>query len=425
MPAVAFLYGKETVQYAIPENRFKGELVSQMHHYKAGSDGETLVAEALENPIGTPKLSVMAEGKQDVVVIASDHTRPVPSKIIMPRLLAEIRKGSPDARVTILISTGCHRQTTKEELISKFGPEIVREEHIVIHDCDAGDLVNLGKLPSGGNMILNRLAVEADLLVAEGFIEPHCFAGFSGGRKSVLPGIAGRETVVYNHNAEFVAHPRARSGILDGNPIHDDMLYAARAARLAFICNVVINSNKEIVYAVAGDLDVAHRDGCNFLANKCQALAVPADIAISSGGGFPLDQNIYQSVKGMLSGVATVNEGGVVIMLAKANEGHGGEEFYKTFAEEKDLERLLDTFMKTPKHETRVDQWSAQLFVQILRRARVIYVSVAPDALVEEFHMIPAHSLEEAVKKAEALLGNSQATITAIPDGLAVMVVSG
>jgi nickel-dependent lactate racemase len=423
MPTVVFPYGKEFVEWTIPESRFRGELVSQMHRYKAPSDGETLVEEALANPVGTPKLSVMAEGKKNVVIIASDHTRPVPSTIIMPRLLAEIRKGSPDTRVTILISTGCHRQTTREELMSKFGREIMRREKIVIHDCDAPDMVNLGKLPSGGLMILNKLAVEADLLVAEGFIEPHCFAGFSGGRKSVLPGVAGRETVVYNHNAAFVAHPRARTGILDGNPIHNDMLYAARTARLAFICNVVLNAEKEVVYAVAGDLDLAHRAGCDFLVDKCQVNAVPADIAISSGGGFPLDQNIYQSVKGMLSGAATVKKGGVIIMLAKANEGHGGEEFYKTFAEEKDLNRLLDTFMKTPKHKTRVDQWSAQLFVQTLLYARVIYISAAPDALVKEFHMTPARSIEDALQKAEALLGKPDATITAVPDGLAVMVV--
>jgi nickel-dependent lactate racemase len=422
MPVVSFPYGKEVLQYTIPDSRFKGELVSRMHHYRSERSQEELVRAALAHPIGTPPLSVMAEGKKKIVLIASDHTRPVPSKIIIPQMLTELRRGNPDADITILISTGCHRETTREELENKFGPEIMRNEKILIHDCDSPDMVCLGKLPSGGDLILNRLAVEADLLAAEGFIEPHFFAGFSGGRKSVLPGIAGRKTVVYNHNAEFIAHPNARTGIVDGNPIHTDMLYAARTARLAFICNVIINAGKKVIYAAAGDCDLAHREGREFLAGKCGVKAVPADIAISTNGGYPLDQNIYQAVKGMTAAEATVKKGGVIIQLAKSNDGHGAPEFYKTFAEEKDLDRMVDTFMKTPKERTRVDQWQSQIFARVLKHAKLIYVSDAPDQMVRDFHMTPAHSIEEAVKKAEMLLGNPNAGIVAIPDGVGVMV---
>jgi nickel-dependent lactate racemase len=393
-----------------------------MHHYRAEKSQEALVDEALEHPAGTPPLRVMAEGKKNVVLIASDHTRPVPSRIIVPRLLAEIRRGSPEADITILVATGCHRETTRTELEGKFGPEIMQREKILVHDCDSPQMVYLGKLPSGGDIIINRLAVEADLLIAEGFIEPHFFAGFSGGRKSVLPGIASRKTVVYNHNAEFIAHPMARTGVVEGNPIHIDMLYAARKARLDFICNVVINAQKEVIYAAAGDCDLAHRRGSEFLLDKCQADAIPADIAISTNGGYPLDQNIYQAVKGMTAAEATVKKGGVIIMLAKSDDGHGAPEFYKTFAEEKDLDRMLDTFMKTPKEDTRIDQWQSQIFARVLKHARVVYVSDAPDKMVRDLHMSPAHSLEEAVKIAEEMLGNPQASIVAIPDGVAVMV---
>jgi nickel-dependent lactate racemase len=393
-----------------------------MHHYKASSSQEELVRQALENPIGTPRLRVMAEGKKRVVIIASDHTRPVPSKVIIPQMLAEIRAGNPHAEVTILVSTGCHRRTTKGELIGKFGAGIVEKEKILIHDCDSPEVVNLGKLPSGGNLIINRAAMEADLLTAEGFIEPHFFAGYSGGRKSVLPGIASRETVLYNHNAEFIASPYARTGIVDGNPIHADMLYAAGAARLAFICNVIINSQKEAIYAVSGDTELAHRTGREFLSGMCQVDALPADIVITTNGGYPLDQNIYQAVKGMTAAETAVKKGGVIIMLAKSDDGHGGEEFYRTFAEEKDLARMTEAFLKTPRHKTRVDQWESQILARILHHARVVYVSDAPDGMVREFQMIPAHSLDEAVKKAEELLGNPRAAITAIPDGIAVMV---
>jgi len=259
--------------------------------------------------------------------------------------------------------------------------------------------------------------------VAEGFIEPHFFAGFSGGRKSVLPGVASRKTVIYNHNAEFIDNPRARTGIVDGNPIHNDMLYAARVAGLAFICNVVINSEKEVIYAVAGDCDLAHRDGRDFLSSKCKVDSIPADIAITTNGGYPLDQNIYQAVKGMTAGEATVKKGGVIIMMAKSSDGHGAEEFYKTFADEKNLDRMLETFRKTPKDQTRVDQWQSQIFARVLQHATVIYVSDAPDDMVRDLHMTPAHSLEEAMTQAEALLGNPKATVIAIPDGVAVMVI--
>jgi nickel-dependent lactate racemase len=227
---------------------------------------------------------------------------------------------------------------------------------------------------------------------------------------------------VYNHNAEFIAHPKARTGVLDGNPIHIDMLHAARSAKLAFICNVVINAQKEIIYAVAGDCDAAHRKGADFLSSMCAVKAIPADIVISTNGGYPLDQNIYQAVKGMTAAEAAVKKDGVIIMLAKSNDGHGAPEFYKTFAEEKNLDRMLDTFMNTPKETTRVDQWQSQVFARILKAGRVIYVSEAPDKMIEDMHMSPAHSISEAIRKAEELLGNPEASITAIPDGVAVIV---
>nr|WP_245535123.1 nickel-dependent lactate racemase [Leadbettera azotonutricia] len=342
----------------------------------------------------------------------------------MPRMLAEIRRGNPKADVTILIATGCHRETTRAELEDKFGPEILKNEKIIIHDCDSLDMIYLGKLPSGGDLIINKLAAEADLLIAEGFIEPHFFAGFSGGRKSVLPGIAGRKTVVYNHNAEFIAHPQARTGIVEGNPIHIDMLYAARKARLDFICNVVINARKEVIYAASGDCDLAHKAGREFLVGKCQVRAAdpPVDIVIVTNGGYPLDQNIYQAVKGMTAAETTVRKGGVIIQLAASGDGHGASEFYKTFAEEKDLDRMLDTFMRTPRETTRVDQWQSQIFARVLKHARVIYVSEAPDEMVQDLHMTPAHSIEEAVKMAEEYLGNKNASIAVIPDGVAVIV---
>ena len=415
-------YGKEYLKAHIEEEHLAGVLVSELHSYKAPKSGAELVQEALEHPIGSPRLCDMAVGKKNVVVISSDHTRPVPSHIIMPLLLAEIRKGNPDADITILISTGLHRLTTVEELEGKFGKEITDKERIIVHDCDNHEMTHLGKLPSGGNLIVNKIATDADLLIAEGFIEPHFFAGFSGGRKSVLPGVASRETVMYNHNSSFIASPYARTGVIENNPVHNDMLYAARAARLDFIVNVVIDAAHDPIFAVAGDCDLAHRVGREFLASRCQVDAVPADIVISTNGGYPLDQNIYQSVKGMTAAEATVKEGGVIIMLSKATDGHGGKSFHETFRDERDLERMMKTFLDRAPEQTIVDQWQSQIFARVLLKAKVIFVSSCEDQLVEDLHMIPAHSMDDALEKAKELVGKEDYKVTVIPDGVAVIV---
>ena len=420
---ISFPYGKTFLETNIPESRLQGVLLSSLHSYHAPKDQFGLVADALENPIGSPKLHELAVGKDKVVLIASDHTRPVPSKAIVPQMLAEIRRGNPQADITILIATGCHRGTSRDELVSKFGEEIVEKEKIVVHDCDLSPMTQIGILPSGGECIINSLVIDADLVVAEGFIEPHFFAGYSGARKSVLPGVASRQTVLANHCSEFIADPHARTGILEDNPIHRDMVWAARAAKLAFIVNVVIDAKKEAIFAVAGDMEAAHQAGCSFLSGLCRADAKPADIVITTNGGYPLDQNIYQAVKGMTAAEATVRPGGVIIMLARSNDGHGGEGFYHQMADEPDIDTTLALFMSRWRNETVSDQWQTQIFIRVLKRARVIYVSDAADQLVRDLHMIPAHSLDEAMRLAEEILGNSQATVTAIPDGVSVMVI--
>lgn len=422
MREVLFPYGKEKLSYSFDERELVGVLEPSLSECIPEADGEELVRRAMENPVSSPKLSELAKGKSRVVIIASDHTRPVPSKLIIPPMLSEIREGNPDVDITILIATGCHRGTTKEELISKFGEEIVKNEKIYIHDCDEHDmLVNIGKLPSGGECEINRLAYEADLLVSEGFIEPHFFAGFSGGRKSVLPGVAGRKTVLANHCSEFIDHPRARTGILEGNPIHEDMLWAAKKAKLAYIVNVVLDSEKNVIYAVAGDCEAAHKQGTDFLFSLCGTDAVDADIVITTNGGYPLDQNMYQAVKGMTAAEATVKKGGVIIMLAASGDGIGGDHFYHQLADEPDIDKTMREFLSRGRDETVPDQWQTQILLRILKHASVIYVSEMPDDVVEKMHMIPAHSLKEAIEKAKGLLGEG-AKIAAIPDGVSVMV---
>ena len=421
---IKFPYGKEFLEYDFSGEKLLGTLTSSIHGYKAKATPEVLVREAMKSPIGSPSLAELAKGKKKVVLIASDHTRPVPSKVIVPPMLEEIRSTNPDADITILIATGCHRFTTREELVSKFGEDIVNNEKIVVHvSTDEDSLVTIGTLPSGGALRINRLAAEADLLIAEGFIEPHFFAGFSGGRKSVLPGVCSRETVMANHCSEFIASPYARTGVLEGNPIHNDMLYAAKTAKLAYIVNVVIDEKKEAIYAVAGDVEAAHKVGCDFLSGLCRVKPIYADVAISTNGGYPLDQNVYQSFKGMTAAEATVREGGVVIMLSSCTDGHGGEDLYRELADEPSDEKAAAKILSRGRNETVPDQWQAQILLRILGRARVVFVSEAPDEMIRNMHMIPAHSIGEALAMAKEILGNDTPTITAVPDGISVMVV--
>ena len=418
-----FPYGKGFLEADLPRERVQAVLTSDLESYQPPHEAEELVRRALENPIGSAPLCELSRGKRRVTIIASDHTRPVPSRLLMPLLLRQIRTGNPEADITILIATGCHRETTREELVAKFGEDIVAREKIVIHDCDdTANMVLLGTLPSGGECWVNRLACEADLLVSEGFIEPHFFAGYSGSRKAVLPGVAGRSTVLANHCAEFIDHPASRAGSLADNPIHRDMVWAARKAGLAFILNVVLNGEKEIIHAVAGDMEQAHQEGCRFLEGLCGVKAAMADIVITTNGGYPLDQNIYQAVKGMTAAEATVREDGVIIMLAKSNDGHGGAAFCRELMAGDDMDARMADIPRRGRGETLPDQWQAQIMIRILQRAKVVYISDAEDELVEKLHMTPAHSLHEALELAEDLLGKKDATITAIPDGVGVIV---
>ena len=419
-------FGKEKIKLELPEEQVAGVLVSHAHEYKAPKSEAGLVADALANPIGSPKLSDLAKGKKNCVIISSDHTRPVPSHVIMPQLLAELRKGNPDIDITILIATGMHRATTKEELIAKYGKEIAEHEKFVIHvSRNDEDMVSIGTLPSGGDCRINKLAANADLLISEGFIEPHFFAGMSGGRKSVLPGIASKVTVLANHCSEFINSPHARTGILQGNPIHEDMLYAAKAAKLAFICNVVIDADKKVIAAFAGDREKAHYAGADFEMKLAGVKPVPADIVITTNGGYPLDQNIYQSVKGMTAAEATCKEGGVIIDVSSCSDGHGGEDFYNNLKNAESIQKAMDEILARGRNETVFDQWEAQILMRMLLKFTIIMVTKAPQQMIEDMHMKYASSIDEALAMAKEIMakkGNKDPKITVIPDGVSVIV---
>ncbi len=416
-------YYTSTLALHVEEENLKAVLTAKMHGFHAEKSQEQLVLDALEHPVDSPRLRTLAEGKRKIVIVTSDHTRAVPSKITLPLLLKEIRSGNPDADITILIATGLHRPTTEEEQRRMFGDEIVDHEKIAINNAFAPEqFVELCTLPSGAVFQVNRLAAECDLLVTEGFVEPHFFAGFSGGRKSILPGICSERTVNENHSYKAVSHPRSNSGMLKDNPIHADMLCAAKAVNVQFIFNVALDGEKKIVAAWAGDLEKAHEAGVAFIRQWSQCPVVTGDIVITSNGGYPLDQNLYQSPKAMATAEACAGEDGVIIMCCSCCDGMGGAHFGQLIQRgtPDEIDRYLSSI---PPEKTIPEQWCTQVCVRVLRKHPVILVTtfLSHDE-VRKANMIPASTPDEALEIAYRLKGK-QASVVVIPDGVSVLTV--
>lgn len=417
-------YYTSTLNLHVNEENLKAVLTAKMHGFHAEKTQEQLVLDALEHPVGSPRLRELAKDKQKIVIVTSDHTRAVPSKITLPLLLKEIRSGNPQADITILIATGLHRPTTEEEQRRMFGDEIVGHEKIAINNAfDPEQFVELCTLPSGAVFQVNKLAAQCDLLVTEGFVEPHFFAGFSGGRKSILPGVCSERTVNENHSYKAVSHPRSNSGMLKDNPIHADMLCAAKAVNVQFIFNVALDGEKKIVAAWAGDLEKAHEAGVAFIRQWSQCPVVTGDIVVTSNGGYPLDQNLYQSPKAMATAEACAGEDGVIIMCCSCCDGMGGAHFGEILQRgtPDEIDRYLS---EIPPQKTIPEQWCAQVCVRVLRRHQVILVTTFLDHdEVRRANMIPASTPDEALEIAYRLKGE-HASVVVIPDGVSVLTVN-
>lgn len=408
-------YGKTKIPIEIEADRV---IASKIGELQAAESGQDLVAKAMRNPIGSTRLSELAKGKKDAVMIISDHTRPVPSRDIIPLMLEELRQFNPNIKITLLVATGCHRGTTLQELEQKLGTEITRKEKIVVHDAfDEDSNVDIGVLPSGAHLVIDKVAAETELLVAEGFIEPHFFAGFSGGRKSVLPGICDRVTVLGNHCGKFIDHPLARTGIMKGNPINQDMEAGARMAKLQYIVNVVISEDKQTVAAFAGNFQAAHAAGVAFLRQYCEVMPIPGDIIVTTNGGAPLDQNLYQCVKGLTAAEATAKPNATIILCAEMADGIGGDQFYQDMRDCETPAQLYEKFASTEQNKTIRDQWQTQILCRVLMKYRVIFVT-RPEmsAVIEEMKMEYAPDLPTALDMA----GSGE--ITVIPDGVSVCI---
>ena len=389
---------------------------------KPEKSARELVLAALQNPVGTPSLRNLAVGKQKVVIITSDHTRAVPSKITLPILLSEIRAGNPQADITILIATGAHRATTEAEQRAMFGDEIVDHEKIVVNDAfRSEDFEYICDLPSGAHFSVNKLATECDLLIAEGFVEPHFFAGFSGGRKSILPGICDIRTIKENHSYMQIASPYATAGVTENNPVHRDMNFAARKVNLQFILNVTMNAQKEVTGAFAGDMILAHEQAIKYVRNVSACERVMGDIVITSNGGYPLDQNLYQSPKAVATAEACCRDGGVIIMCCGCRDGMGGDDFVRLISMGTPQE-IDDYLSKIPADQTIPQQWCVQKIVKTLLDHKIILVTDGLSAEeVTKANMQLAKTPDEALRMAYDIVG-ADAGVVVIPDGVAVLV---
>lgn len=382
---------------------------------------EALVLDALARPAGSSRLRDLAAGKRRVTLITSDHTRAVPSRITLPLLLGEIRAGNPEAEITILVATGLHRATTREEQRAMFGESIVSNERIVVSDAkDATAFVDLGPLPSGAPCEVHALAADCDLLVSEGFIEPHFFAGYSGGRKSVLPGVCSERTINCNHAYANIAHSRSTAGVLDGNPVHEDMCAAARKANLAFILNVTLDEKKRVTAAFAGEPEQAHAEGVRFAEGRARCPAVTGDIVLTGNGGAPLDQNLYQTAKAASTAALCAGRDGVIVLCASCGDGVGGANFERVMTLGTP-EEILAILAALPPEETIPEQWNAQIYERVLREHPFILVSEGVDpARIRRMNMLPARSLPEALALARSIRGE-RARVVVIPDGVAAL----
>lgn len=369
------------------------------------------------DPMGSKSLLDLAEGSRNPCIIVSDSTRPTPSRLITEAALDVLNKaGVPDERVRVAVATGLHRPCTDAELLEMMGAALLKRVKIVNHSArDRGSVDHLGDTTLGTPVWVNREVLDSDLVIGDGYIEPHFFAGYTGGGKNILPGVSGLETIKANHGAEMIDHPKARAGVLDGNPIYMDIVEGARMTGYHLSVNVTLNSMKKVSGVFTGDFEEAHLEGCSFLEGYVGVKTEPADIVVTTNGGYPLDRNLYQAVKGMTVGEACVKEGGVIVVASECRDGVGHPEFRRLVEESRSPREILET-VRSPGFFM-IDQWQAQTLARVLQRAQVICVTGGVEAdEVRKMHLTPARSLDDAMKKALDAVGRDP-EISIIPGG--------
>jgi nickel-dependent lactate racemase len=412
---IQFPYGNSRIEVVFPERK-KGYRVLTGRSASALKDPAKVIREALKNPLGCPGLKDLIGKNDKIVIITTDNTRHCPDEIIVPVILAELADIVPPQNIAIMIALGLHPPLSHEELIRKLGKKVVDNYEVINHNPE--QTVNLGTTTRGTPVEVNTRVVGADFRISTGFIEPHFFAGFSGGRKSISPGVSSAAAIRYNHGYKMIADPNTRAGILEGNPVHEDMVEQAKMAKLDFIVNVLLNREKQITHVFAGDPWLAHQEGCDEEKRAATAeIDCEADVTILSNSGAPLDLDFYQTCKAIDTASSITRNGGIIMAVSSCYNGLGPESFTALHATSCSAEEVLENICYGKAAGV---SWQNQILARAQLTHQIYLLSKLDDDQVRQMKVTPIHSVEEGLAMALAALGNN-AVIAIIPEGPLVL----
>ena len=387
---VNFKYKKDEIFGVVNQGKILGEIMPNTREVLEDPTEEIYLA--LQNPVGTQPLSVMAVGKKKVAIVISDQTRPVKSKILIPPLLEILQKaGISKTQISIIVALGIHRPLTETELIQLVGEEIFSS--VSVYNHDPNDVIHMGYTTRGTPLEINRRFIEADLRICTGNIDLHFFAGYAGGAKAVMPGLSTRNAIANNHKMQL--SPYAQSGVLNGNPVREDIDEAGKIIGIDFILNLVQNEEKEIIAVCAGDVIEAHRYGCKIIDQMYKiSLKERADVVIASAGGDPKDVNLYQAQKSLDNAAHAVKPGGIIFLIAACGEGYGESIMEQWLLEANGnpdvvLERLSKEFV--------LGGHKAAAIARVAKKAQIILLSEMSDHRTQDAFMKPVKSFSEGI----------------------------
>ena len=412
MKQVQLAYGKTGLPVNVPDSA----IVVEPRHLPALADDKAAVVAAMRNPQGTPPLKSMVGKDDTVAIVISDITRPTPNHKLVPWIMEELDH-VPRENFVIINGLGTHRANTQEELTGMLGWDIVNTVRIENHDAfDDAKLVRVGRNSYGSEVYFNKTYVEAKFKIVTGFIEPHFFAGFSGGPKGINPGVAGIKTILDFHNAEMIGHPLSTWGVIEGNILQDAATQNCLMAKPDFMLNVTLNGEKQITGVVAGDVIAAHREGCKFVKETAMyAVDEPFDIVLTTNSGYPLDQNLYQTVKGMSAAAQIVKQGGAIISASECSDGVPDHGNYAKILKMRDTAGELLEMICDPEF-CLFDQWQVQVQAMVQLKADCYLFSTLDPQIVKNAKFTPIDSVEATLQQLCQKIG-PQVRVAVLPLG--------
>jgi nickel-dependent lactate racemase len=412
---IGFAFGTSGLSLELPDG-FSYQILEARSGIPLPDPAEAL-EQALDNPIGTPALTQLARGKRSAAISICDITRPAPNQQTLPPLLRRLEQaGIPREAITILIATGLHRPATEEEILRIAGKEVVSRYRVLNHHArEISEHRHLGSTQRGTPVYIDSRFLDADLRLSVGFIEPHLMLGFSGGRKLVAPGLAGEQTIKTIHSPKFMREPKSTEGSIDDNPLHHELLEIARMAGHSFILDVALSRDRRIAGVFAGHPEQAHAAGVKFVAKTLlEQIQQPADVAITSAAGYPLDLTFYQAIKGITAAAHIVKPGGRILLIAECREGAGADEFSRMLKDLPPFPEFLETLARAP---VTIDQWQLEKLALVAQKAEVHYFV---PGLPQEFRTaLQGKAHENANAALEAVLGDLplSSSVAVIPEG--------